>query len=39
MKGDKKKSHTLKKGNVPWNNGISTHCVNSNEACADSSDV
>ena len=39
MKGDKKKSHKFKKGNVPWNKGISTHCADSNEACVDSSDV
>ena len=39
MKGDKKKSHTLKKGNTPWNNGISTHSSDSNESCADSIDV
>ena len=39
MKGDKKKSHKFKKGNVPWNKGISTHCADYNEACVDSSDV
>ena len=39
MKGDKNKSHKFKKGNVPWNKGISTHCADSNEACVDSSDV
>ena len=39
MKGDKKKSYKFKKNNLPWNKGISTHCADSNEACADSSDV
>ena len=39
MKGYKKKLHKFKKGNVPWNKGISTHCADSNEACVDSSDV
>ena len=38
MKGDKKKSHEFKKGNVPLNKGISAHCADSNDACADSSD-
>ena len=28
----------LKKGNLPWNKGISTHCADSNEAFADSSE-